>query len=124
MQPTVAQILAEKPRTPKTPTNDVFRCAKKLGGIAALVDRLLAAARTEDEVDRDQDFEAIHEAILSGKPESIAERTKEALAVGGFVFPDYVDPDASYEEDVQAWVKAFREIRSQVEARRDALANR
>lgn len=124
MQTTVAQILAERPPVRKAPTNDVFRCAKKLRIIATLLDRLLAAVRTGDEVERDEDFEAIHDALLLGKSESIAHRTKDALAVGGFVFPTYVDPNASYEEDVQAWIKAFRDIHAQVEARRDALANR
>ena len=122
MQTSVAQILAEKPQVHRNPTNDVFRCAKRLRSVATLVDRLLAAVRTGDEVDEDNDYEAIHEAIFMAKPESIADRTREALALGGFVFPDYVDPNASYEADVRAWVEAFRRIRQEVDARRDAIA--
>lgn len=116
---TVEQILAEGPDGRNSPKSDIDRCLKKLRKIEAFLDRLMAAVRMDDVSDREHDWELIYDKIFSREPDDIKMRTQRALEIAGFSFPDYYDPDTSYEEDARAWIDAFREKRRQIEDRRD-----
>ena len=41
--------------------------------------------------------------------------SKKALEKLGKSFPNYCDPDTSYEEDARAWHRAFEEVLEEIE---------
>ena len=113
---TVADILADS-KGPKQPKTDLQRGLGKLLKINRLLDRLVAAARPEDNPDGHDDWHQIFRAIFSSDPADIKPRALAALDLAGFRFPDYYDPDTSYEADVRAWIEAFKEVLARVEER-------
>lgn len=114
---TVADIIAES-KAPKTkPRSDFEKGLRKLRKIDLLLDRLVAAARPENDADCWDDWQKIFDAVFSRDPADIKPRALAALELTGFHFPDYYDPDTSCQEDVRAWIEAFKEVLARVEDR-------
>ena len=101
---TVTQILARPTRSERT--HPLYRGQALLLGIDALIDELSSAAQPADQSD---DWQMIYKDVFSSDAESIGERARAAFRMTGTAFPDYYDPDGDYDEDVQAWMRAFKE---------------
>lgn len=119
---TVKQILdgdTENDTQAKTPLS---RSLKRMRKIGRMIDRLVEAVRTDDD-GREEDWQLIFNAIFSmDNPDRLTNRTRKALEVAGLSFPDYYDPDTTYQEDATAWIAAFRDKLESVErARRSEL---
>lgn len=104
MTRTVTQILAR--RTADRPATPLFEGYGTLVEINTLLDELAAAAQPADQSD---DWSLIYNEIFSSSVESIGKRTYAAFDLTETPFPSYYDPDGDYDEDVQAWVRAFKE---------------
>ena len=117
MPETVADIIAGIRKQDKQPKNDLQRAVGRLRKIDRLLDRLVAAARPETVTEGWDDWELVYSAIFSSDPSDIKPRTDAALDLAGATFPDYCDPDTSYEADVRAWIETFKEILAKLEAR-------
>jgi len=116
MAMTVPQILAEMRAPGKRPKTDFEKGLGRLRKIERLLDRLTSAARPEDDPEGSDDWTKIYGAVFSGDPRDITLRTHAALELTGYRFPSYCDPDTGYEEDVRAWIQAFKEVLERVEA--------
>lgn len=116
MPQTVADILADRNRPKDQPRSDFERGLRKLRKIDRLLDRLAAAARPENDPDGYDDWKLIYEAVFSKDPADIAPKANAALALTGHRFPNYCDPDTSCQDDVRAWISAFKEILEHIEA--------
>jgi hypothetical protein len=117
---TVKQILygdTEESVGAKTPLS---RSLKRMRKIGRLIDRLVEAVRT-DEDGREEDWQMIFNAIFSmDNPDRLTARVHKALEIAGLSFPDYYDPDTTYQADATAWISAFREKLESVERARRA----
>lgn len=117
MPETVAQILASRSEKTSSRKSDLEKAVGKLRKIDRLLDRLTTAARPESDSEGWGDWELIFNAIFSSDPHDIKLRTHAALDLAGASFPDYYDPDTTYEADARAWIEAFKEILEKLEAR-------
>lgn len=117
MTETVDQILASRKKGDKQPKSDLQKAIRKLRKIERLLDRLVAAACPEDHAEFSGDWEKIYDVVFSRRPEDIKLQTHAALELAGTSFPDYYDPDSSYESDVRAWIEAFKRVLEDLEAR-------
>lgn len=116
MPQTVADILTDR-KTPKDqPRSNFEKGLRKLRKIDRLLDRLVAAARPEDDPVGYDDWKLIYEAVFSKDPADIAPKAHAALALTGHRLPDYYDPDTSCQDDVRAWISAFKEALAGIEA--------
>lgn len=110
MTQTVRQILARiDPR--KSPEPLIEGC-NRLKQIDALLDELAAAAKPDSD-----DWSLIYDNVFCKRDDSIGVRTRTAFEMTGVAFPDYYDPDGDYDEDVLAWMRAFKEGLKEVEIR-------
>lgn len=117
MTGTVADILSARRRDARQPRANLGRTVDLLGEIDRLLDELTAAARSEGHRDSWRDWELIFNAIFSDDPDDIRLRTQAALDIVGERFPEYCEPDAGYEDDVRAWIEAFKEMLAGLEKR-------
>lgn len=117
MPETVADIIADTRKQEKQPKNDLQKAVGRLRKIDRLLDRLVAAARPETDTEGWEDWQLVYSAIFSGHPSDIKPRTDAALDLVGASFPDYCDPDTTYEADVRAWIETFKEVLARLEAR-------
>lgn len=120
MTMTVPQILARLDRSAGcSPLDEGY---DRLKQIDALLDELTSAAKPADDSD---DWRCIYDVVFSHAPDSIGARTRTAFGMTGVEFPNYYDPDGDYDEDVQAWMRAFKEGLKEVGtlvAKRQAIA--
>lgn len=114
MAETVAEILAARGKEPRKKRTDLQRGLDRLHKIDRLLKRLVRAARPDHDSD---DWKLIYEALFTRDPEGIRPRTLAALELAGFDFPDYYDPDTSYDDDVLSWIRAFEGVLAKVEER-------
>ena len=77
---------------------------RELQKIDEKLDRLLDAA------DTDSDWEQVYTHVFK----VVSRQVKPLLQQIGKRFPDYYDPDTTYEEDVRAWVEAFKKVYAEV----------
>ena len=119
MPKTVADILADSKAPKDRPRPDFEKGLRKLRKIDRLLDRLVAAARPEDDPVGHGDWELIYDAIFSKNPADIMPKAHAALELTGYRFPDYCDPDTTYEADARAWIEAFKEVLAHIETTAD-----
>jgi hypothetical protein len=55
------------------------------------------------------EWDVLFARIFAADPDGFGSRAINACAVQGIVFPDYADPDGTFEDDVEAWHGALRE---------------
>lgn len=112
MTQTVQQILARlEHRESRDP---LIEGCNRLKQLDSLLDELAAAAKPAD---ASNDWSLIYDHVFCNRGDSIGYRTKAAFEMTGVAFPDYYDPDGDYDEDVQAWIRAFKEGLKEVETR-------
>lgn len=86
---------------------------EQVDSIKTLIDRMVGAVRPNGG-DAAEDWEFIYSVLFSIDDQGIKLRTKAALDVIDWEFPDYYDPDTTYEEDSRAWIEAFKELHSKI----------
>lgn len=59
-------------------------------------------------------WERAYGAVFDSGPLSLIARIREELTELGLRFPDYYDPDTSYEEDVRAYAEACAEFKETI----------
>ena len=104
MARTVEQILARS--KPTQYGNLLLEGYGLLLEINAILDELTAAARPADSSD---DWKIIYSDVFSIDPASIGMKTHDAFRMAATPFPEYCDPDGDYDDDVLAWIGAFKE---------------
>ena len=116
MAMTVPQILADMRGGSKQPKSALQKALGKLRKIDRQLDDLTSVARSEDDPVGSDDWDLIYGAIFSSDAADFKIRTHEALEQAGYRFPDYYDPDTTYEADSRAWIGAFKEVLERIEA--------
>jgi hypothetical protein len=75
----------------------------KLSEVSYLVSHAAAGARETG------DWQSVYDLIFDGD-DCLAVRSREIADDVGWSFPRYVDPDAGYQEDAEAWIAALDEF--------------
>ncbi|MCZ7862535.1 hypothetical protein O9X98_14265 [Agrobacterium salinitolerans] len=67
----------------------------------------------------DSDWKSFHDRAFGDEAQNYKRRAKDTLSSIGWSHPSYYDPDTGYRDDALAWVRAFEEVLSELEAVND-----